>query len=306
MNRWRILRLGHTDVLVHPSFLLYAIYACISAHTVFLLISTLSILMHEAAHALAATAMGQPPMTVELTPLGAVMRLDEEEKLPPAKRLAMLAVGPAMTFLLCFSALKLSGFLPVKIARQLFVCNLSILILNLLPVLPLDGGRILSLILRARFPLHVVSAIHRALGNITGLILIAINIWASWKLGGWNLSLAFAGCCIIYSSSVSTVSQAMAELRQLMDRKIRLERKGSLNCKTIIYLSHTPIRKIIRNLPAAHMAMIGCLEPGSMRIQWWATEHDIIQQYMKTPDIALADAAAYVQKRGSSANSVTN
>ncbi len=306
MNRWRILRLGQTDVLVHSSFLLYAIYACISSHTLFLLISTVSILMHEVAHASAASFLGQPPVTLELTPLGAVMRLDDDEHLPPVKRLAMLAAGPAMTFILCFSALKLSGFLPVKISRQIFVCNLSILMLNLLPVLPLDGGRILSLILRIRFSLHTVSVIHRALGNITGLTLIAINMWVSWKLGGWNLSLAFAGCCIIYSSSVSTVSQAMAELRQLMERKIILERKGSLPCKSIIYLSDTPVRKIIRNLPVSRMAMIGCIEPGTMRIKWWASEYDIIQQYLKTPDMQLADVTAFPEKRDNSANSVTN
>lgn len=279
-------------MVLHPSMLLYVLYACLTSHGTYLLISTVSILLHELAHALTASLMGSPPFAIELTPLGAVMRLEDDEKLPSFQRLLMLLSGPLLTLLLCCTALNLSSKTSLIFSRQLFLCNLSILTLNLLPVLPLDGGRILSLLLRKLLPARKVNCVMQVLGKAAGISLILLNIWTSWKIGGWNLSLAFAGCCILYSTSVATVSQAAAELRQFMDRKISLEKSGSQGCKLVIYACRTPLRKIIRELPPSKMLCVGCIEPGTMKMIGWIEEHRIIQAYLQTPDMSIGDLIA--------------
>lgn len=291
MRRWRICTLGKTDVYLHPAMLLYLLYAHLTGHGHFICLSILSILLHEGAHALTSTAFGHMPSCMELTPLGAVMRLEDENRLPFVKRVLMLLAGPSLTFLLCYAAIHLTikHVLSPQTGQLLFMSNLSILLLNLLPVLPLDGGRILSLILGLIWPARIVNRIMRCIGSILGMGLIGLNIYVAWKSGGWNLSLAFAGCCMLYSSSIATVTQAVAELRQFMDRKIQLERRGSMASTLIYALSDQSLRKLVRMLPPGKIATFVCVEAGSMKLLGWLSEYELIQQYLNQPDIKLSN-----------------
>lgn len=308
MSRWHIASLGATEVYLHPGMLLYALYALLIGHGWFMLLAILSILLHEAAHAMTAAAFSRPPSSLELTPLGAVMRLDDEGGLSPVKQGLVLLAGPGMTLLLAYAAVWLTRIelLPLRIGHMLFVSNVSILLLNLLPVLPLDGGRLLGVLLRAFFSVRTVNRIMRCLGGITGIGLIAGNIYVSWRMGGWNLSLAFAGCCILYSVYTATMSQAMAELRYFMDRRIHLERKGRMELRTICALHTTPIRKLVRVLPQGRMVEFVCIETGSMNVMGRMIESQIIQLYLNKPEITLAEAVHLLKTECSSAKLTTN
>lgn len=307
MRRWRICSLGKTDIYLHPAMFLYLLYAHFTGHGRFICLSILSILLHEIAHALTSSAFGQMPSCIELTPLGAVMRLEDESRLPLVKRMLMLLAGPAMTLLLCYAAIRLTmaHVLSPMNGRLLFMSNLSILLLNLLPVLPLDGGRILSLILGVFWPSRIVNRTMRCIGSILGLGLIALNIYVACRSGGWNLSLVFAGCCMLYSSSIATVTQAVAELRQFMDRKILLERKGSMPSTLIYALSNQKLRKLVRMLPPGKMATFVCVEPGSMKALGWLSEPELIQHYLNEPDIEFSKAINLCQNCSQFAKSDT-
>lgn len=299
MRRWRVLTLGITDVYLHPAMLVYALYAVVTGHGLFAAVSMLSILLHEGAHATAALVFGQPPRSIEITPLGAVMRLEDDSCLSPLKRVIMLLAGPVMTLLLCWLSLILTrrGLLSSVHGRMLFLSNISILLLNLLPALPLDGGRLLSLLLSMFLPLHAVHRTMQAVGSALGIGMIALNIYASWQLGGWNLSLAIAGCCLMYSAVAATTTQAMAELRQFMDRKIALERKGKAHVTWIAVLHMQPLRQLVRLLPPGKIAVFACIEAGSMRPLGWMPESEVIQQYLLQPEMTFGEAVSFCSKR---------
>ncbi len=290
--KWRVLRIGCTEVCIHPALLIYLTYAVLTGHGLFIGLALLSIFLHEMAHAGMAALLGQPPETIELTPLGAVMRLDEDHRLQGVKRFLTLAAGPAMTFLLCMLALWLGKRpgMPMIWGRILFLSNLSILLMNLLPVLPLDGGRMLALLLELLLPGRIVNRIMRWMGLLVGGGLIALNVFASWRLGGWNLSLAFAGCCILYASSAATITKAQAELRRFVDRKILLENRGICPSVCFSALHHTPVVKMVHLLPPGRIAWFACLEAGSMRNLGWMSEAELIQCYLRQPEITFGQA----------------
>jgi len=287
MSTWRICRIGQTDIRLHPAMLLYIIYAMLIGHGRFMLIATVSILLHEAAHAGFSALFGQIPASIELSPLGAVMRLEDDNRLPPVKRCMMLMAGPATTLLLCAAAMETGkwGVIPLQSAGILFMANLSILLLNMLPVLPLDGGRVLSLLLTCFLKPGVVGHIMRWIGTVVGVGIILLNIWSSYRLATWNLSLAFIGCCMIYSAVNSTMTQAMAELRFLMDRKIILERRGQIPSKQVMALHTQTLRQLLQAIPAYCLCQFTVIEAGTMNKLGMLTEFDVISAYLQEPNM---------------------
>lgn len=280
------------DVMLHPAIFLCMLYAGVTGHLLFTVTAFLSIVLHEGAHCLASIIFGEIPSCIEITPLGAVMRLEDEARLSPVKRFVVTLAGPLMTLALCWLAPKLVTWRVVSIllGQMVFLSNLSILMLNLLPVIPLDGGRFLNLLLERILPQSIVAKIQKAVSVATGIALILLNILFSWRNGGWNLSLAFAGCCIIYSASKYDMSRAMCEMRYFLDRKIMLERKGKVQTKCVSVLHSTPVSKLVRCLPPGKMAMFLCVEAGSGKLLGWLHESALIQTYLSSPAISLRQA----------------
>lgn len=285
MTRWRIASFAKTEICLHPAMVLYALYALLTGHGTFMLLASASILLHEGAHAAVAALCGHAPARIELTPLGAVMRMEDEERLPPLKRCCMLLAGPGLTLCLCWLALRATacGWMEADTGRLMFMSNLSILLLNLLPVLPLDGGRIATLILGLFLPRRIATRIMRGMTMLFGFGLIAANLWCSWKLGGWNLSLAFAGCCMLYSASAVHLTAAVEELRSFLDRKIHLERHGFTQVHCIAVLHNQPVQRLVKQLPHRRIALFCCFQAGSLKPVGWMTEFDLVQHYLQQP-----------------------
>ncbi|MGN0747850.1 MAG: hypothetical protein ACI4ML_14350 [Aristaeellaceae bacterium] len=286
--RLRILRLGHTDILLHAGTLAFALYMLLQGQGWLLLTGMASILLHEGAHAAMAAAAGHPPGEVELTPLGAVMRLDEEDALPRGWRLAIILAGPATTLTLCAAALLLTkaGWLTLPAGRMLFRCNLALLALNLLPVMPLDGGRLTALLLGFFLRPQMVRAVMRALGAAVGFACILMNLWVTWRYGGWNLSLAAAGCFMLYAGAVSATTAAMQELRSFMDRKIRMEQRGCSPAWCVSVAEGMPLRRAVKLMhPWKHTLF--CLTEGKGGVRL-IPEERVIDAYLREPGETLA------------------
>jgi len=106
-----------------------------------------SVLLHELSHSVVARALSLPVRRILLYPLGGFSEITQE---PPTPGQAFLvsAAGPAMSLLLAgigFAVLKLTrtGGIPHALLDLLVLSNLLVAIFNMLPGLPLDGGRVL-------------------------------------------------------------------------------------------------------------------------------------------------------------------
>lgn len=289
--RWRLFRLGGTVVWLHPAALIVAAYMTLAGFGRVLAIGFFSILLHEGAHALLSTCFGKAPEDVEITPLGALMRLEDDEALGLSKRLLVLLAGPVMTLLLCYMALLMTkaGWLSWEMGRQLFLCNAAVLFLNLLPALPLDGGRVLAMGLSYILRPETVRTIMRALGTALGAVCIALNLWMSWATGGWNLSLAAAGCFLMYSAARSTTSHAMAELRDFVDRKSRLDSRGSMPCRWVTVAGDAPLRQAVRCLHPRRHTMFCVVRCGTADHRGFLSEQAVIAAYLDDPARSIGE-----------------
>jgi Zn-dependent protease len=117
------------------------------AGVAFAIVLYMSVLLHEASHALMARHYGFPVSTITLHFLGGVTAIEAEAK-RPREEFWIAVVGPLTSIAVGAGALAVwllepSGLFQL-VVEGLMVGNLIIGALNLVPGLPLDGGRVLK------------------------------------------------------------------------------------------------------------------------------------------------------------------
>ncbi|WP_425578579.1 site-2 protease family protein [Streptomyces gulbargensis] len=106
-----------------------------------------SVLVHELAHTLAALRFRLPVRRIQLQFFGGVSEIEKETE-TPGREFVLAFVGPLLSLLLA-GVFYLSlyavepGTVPGVLLAGLMISNLIVAIFNLLPGLPLDGGRML-------------------------------------------------------------------------------------------------------------------------------------------------------------------
>jgi Zn-dependent protease len=196
--RWSytIGRIAGTEVKVHVTFPLllawiaYTAYvqagtAAALADVVFVAAFFFCVLLHEFGHIFMARRFGVRTPDVILLPIGGVARLERIPEEPKQELLIALA-GPAVTLciiLVLLLALVMTGQRPAlgdpladqaPFAARLMAVNAMVLIFNLIPAFPLDGGRVLRALLAWRVGLVQAT---RIAGTIGQLFAVALGIW---------------------------------------------------------------------------------------------------------------------------------
>lgn len=137
--------------------------------------------IHEVSHIAAIALLGGSVNSLALEPFGAVIHA---EGIDGWKEILSAVAGP------------LGSFFSVLVIRQFPVFGLCALVqgaYNLLPVYPLDGGRILYGILRQLCP-NEAEIVGRTVSAAAGIALLGGSFWIaaaySWKC--WPILLCFA------------------------------------------------------------------------------------------------------------------
>ena len=169
---FRLVRILGTDVKVHVTFILLLAFffakwqmeagvGAAVAMTVLFVALFLCVLLHEFGQILMARHFGIRTPDVMLLPIGGVARLERIPEQPRQELLIALA-GPAVTVAiagLLYLVLWATGqqvlwseadFEVPTVLKQLFYVNVFLLLFNLTPAFPMDGGRVLRALLASR------------------------------------------------------------------------------------------------------------------------------------------------------------
>lgn len=145
----------------------------------FALLLYLSVLVHELSHTLVALQAGLPVRRISLHLLGGVSEI-ERPAATPGREAGIAAAGPAVSLLIAVGAYVVADVLEPEtvgrlLARALMISNLVVGVFNLLPGLPLDGGRVLSAgVWRATGRRHTGTVVAAWLGRgLAVLVLLA-------------------------------------------------------------------------------------------------------------------------------------
>jgi len=117
----------------------------------FVVLLYVSVLLHELSHSLVARSYGLPVRRILLYPLGGFSEIEREPP-TPGREFLVSAAGPALSLVLAGVGYGLMhvvarGTIPGTLVWQLGFTNLLVGLFNLLPGLPLDGGRMLRAVI---------------------------------------------------------------------------------------------------------------------------------------------------------------
>ena len=106
-----------------------------------------SVLVHELSHSVVARGFGLPVRRILLYPLGGFSEIEKEPQ-TPGREFLVSAAGPVLSLALAGFGFVLDrvfhpGGVAGALLSQLVVANLLVGLFNMLPGLPLDGGRML-------------------------------------------------------------------------------------------------------------------------------------------------------------------
>ena len=171
------------------------------------------VVIHELSHSLVARRFGREPKSITLLPIGGVAAID---MMPtnPSQEIAISIVGPATNIVIAIllalfggssmaAALNKSANLT---ASQLFIANLIIAnivlaVFNLIPALPMDGGRVFRSILALKFGFLRATLWAVTIGKVIALLFIVLGFF-------YNPWLALIGL-FIFSGANSEKQQAI-------------------------------------------------------------------------------------------------
>jgi Zn-dependent protease/CBS domain-containing protein len=117
----------------------------------FVVLLYLSVLVHELSHSVVARGFGLPVRRILLYPLGGFSEIEREPP-TPGREFLVSAAGPILSLALAAAGYGLTRVVPAgtiggTLVFQLMWANLVVGAFNLLPGLPLDGGRMLRAVI---------------------------------------------------------------------------------------------------------------------------------------------------------------
>jgi Zn-dependent protease/predicted transcriptional regulator len=259
---WKIAEVAGIGVYVHATFTLLLAFVIFSywqrgadlwtaaAGVGFILALFGCVVLHEFGHALTAKRYGIKTRDITLLPIGGLARL---ERMPenPWHELWVALAGPAVNVVIAvvlFLWLHLTGaWEPLErlsvtagsFAERILVVNVVLVVFNMLPAFPMDGGRVLRALLATRLEYTRATQIAAGLGQgmallfgLAGffynpfLLFIALFVWIGAEQEASMVQMRSALGGIPVQAAMVTDFRTLA-VNDPLDRAVELILSGS-------------------------------------------------------------------------------
>jgi stage IV sporulation protein FB len=254
MSGWRygviILPLGSLwgiRIRINPLFFLFAgLWAFLGAPLELALLC-LIVLTHEFAHGLAGRSMGLKVSEIELYPFGGVARIDELLELEPYLERRLAWAGPAANLAMAGIGITVySRLIPGSEAALFFIrSNLILAFFNLLPALPLDGGRILRSYLSPLLGFRAATEKAALMGQLTAMLLCGAGIYLINR-SSVALSMLLVGLFLFFAATREKRQAVYSFLRSLGVKEREMLKRGGLKGEQLVVLEETRLLDVFR------------------------------------------------------------
>jgi len=224
----------------------------------FAVVLYLSVLLHEASHAVMARRFGFPVTSITLHFLGGMTAIEGEAR-RPREEFWIAVVGPITSVLVGVGAVALWFVTPDGLLRMavegLAGANLLVGVLNLVPGLPLDGGRVLkSAVWGLTGNVHRGTIVAGWGGRITAVAVLGWPLLQMQVTGTppalLDFALAFIVAAFLWSGS--TAAMTSARLRRKLPQLVARD----LARRTLAVPDDLPLAEAVRRAQQAEAGSI--------------------------------------------------
>jgi Zn-dependent protease len=212
---WRIARILGIDLAIHWTFWLLpavviwtwnpeAAFVPLWMHLILIGCLFVCVVLHEFGHALTAQRFGIGTRSITLSPLGGIAQLDrmshepwEEFCIAIAGPLVNVAIALVMGIGTVFSFVLVPGvteLLAWRFVAALAMLNVALVVFNMVPAFPMDGGRVLRAILAGSLGLLQGTRVAVAIGAVLA-ILMGVAGWLYLE----NIFLVFIAIFVVFA-----------------------------------------------------------------------------------------------------------
>lgn len=248
------------NISLSPFLIAVAVLFFVNSMIIQFALMMLATATHELAHSLVGKGFGYDTVSIELTPLGGAARLNGfgNIRTRPEAEAAIAMAGPMISMVLfALSYIASSNLSFLFSLNQLdyldffATTNLLLATFNLLPALPLDGGRILRALLIEKKGSAASEKIICCVSRIVAIIMMISGILGIYfKI--ININLVMIGIFIfIYSMGVKPQkSRGWAE--EIMHRRVEFDSNKKIDSQVITMLEDVKIGEALYSIGDKH------------------------------------------------------
>lgn len=251
-------------LIVNPFFLLLLLLTALFGRIVPMLLVFSLVVWHETAHTLAALYYGLRVSEIELLPFGGVARIDDLLQLEPSIEAVVAIAGPASNLILLGIVWFVNRYYSINPEwLDFFVqANAGMAFINLLPALPLDGGRILRSKLMTKLGFRAATEKAASIGQIIAVLLICLG-FVGFVLFDYFSALIFVvlGFFVYISAQKEKHNAVYVFMRYLTLKKREVRLKRVMLVKELIATSETSVGEVLHHFTPSYYHLVWILDP---------------------------------------------
>lgn len=269
-----------TQIKVYPTIIIVIILFFFTGHGVQYLCAFFSISIHEALHICCGKFYNLKIQTIKIFPAGLNAEIDETSA-SFKQKIVMYLCGPLaniMLFVIAIILYKNLGSLFYaesinKILILLYQINAYLVVFNLLPIFPLDGGKILFEIISNRKGLQTAQKFINKVSLNFLVVLLLIGIIQTYLF--FNFNILIISIYLVFLTKNTRWEVAFMNLKQLLFRRSRILKKGVYPARCLVVKDNVSLGEVLKNMDFDGFHMVYVLDD-MLKITDMVTEQDII------------------------------
>lgn len=241
----RLIRIWDVDVKINILLCFVFFVFFLLGYIENILISFFVVLLHELAHTVVAKIFNYKIKNIELFPFGGVARIEESIAINPKHEVMIALAGPIFNFTLIIMTYPFIEHIQNNEKLLFFIyTNLIIGIFNLMPIIPLDGGRIvrayLAFLIGVKRSTKVVVKISKAIS-------IIIFLWGCLltKQSPENVFVPLISIFLFIAAHREHQMAVFIFMKEITQKKQYLLSQGILNTKNLVAVKNTLLKDIM-------------------------------------------------------------
>lgn len=253
---------------MHPLFVLVMLASILTGHFLAIITLFIIVLWHELGHVITAIRFGWTIREVKLLPFGGVVEVEEAGTLPVREEVWVAIAGPVQNAILAGIGLALGqvGWVDPAWSDTFVRANLVIGLFNLLPILPLDGGRILQALISLYVPYHRTLMWSAKISLLFSGLTVITSFYPLFIGGLLHLNLLAVGVFLCASNWTYYRNVPFVFLRFLVHRSEESERRidSGILSRPIAITDNGTLSSIIKLLMKEQYHMIYMMKSGKI------------------------------------------